>query len=56
VTWPGSPAGRRTSSLTTCARYAPAASRREHKIVFYALTDLGTRLLEAHLTPNAAVR
>jgi DNA-binding transcriptional ArsR family regulator len=26
-----------------------ARSRREHKIVFYALTELGTRLLDAHL-------
>jgi ArsR family transcriptional regulator, lead/cadmium/zinc/bismuth-responsive transcriptional repressor len=33
-----------------------ATSRREHKIVFYALTDLGTRLLDAHLTPTAAGR
>jgi ArsR family transcriptional regulator, lead/cadmium/zinc/bismuth-responsive transcriptional repressor len=31
-----------------------ATSRREHKIVFYALTELGTRLLDAHLTPTAA--
>src|SRR5919204_3917384 len=26
-----------------------ASSRREHRIVFYALTDTGRRLLEAHL-------
>jgi DNA-binding transcriptional ArsR family regulator len=26
-----------------------AGSRREHKIVFYALTDSGRRLLDAHL-------
>jgi ArsR family transcriptional regulator, lead/cadmium/zinc/bismuth-responsive transcriptional repressor len=26
-----------------------ATSRREHKIIFYALTELGTRLLDAHL-------
>jgi ArsR family transcriptional regulator, lead/cadmium/zinc/bismuth-responsive transcriptional repressor len=26
-----------------------AESRREHKIVFYALTDIGRRLLDAHL-------
>ena len=26
-----------------------ASSRREHKIVFYALTDAGRQLLEAHL-------
>ena len=26
-----------------------ARSRREHKIVFYALTELGTGLLDAHL-------
>jgi DNA-binding transcriptional ArsR family regulator len=28
---------------------ALASSRREHKIVFYALTDPGRRLLDAHL-------
>lgn len=26
-----------------------AASRREHKIVFYALTEIGRQLLDAHL-------
>jgi DNA-binding transcriptional ArsR family regulator len=31
-----------------------ASSRREHKVVFYALTELGARLLDAHLTPTAA--
>ncbi len=31
-----------------------ATSRGEHKIVFYALTELGTRLLDTHLTPIAA--
>ena len=43
---------RRTSSATTCARCATAGlacSRREHKIVFYALTDAGRLLLDAHL-------
>jgi len=33
-----------------------ASSRREHKIVFYALTELGTRLLDTHLTLIAARR
>lgn len=33
-----------------------ATSRREHKIVFYTLTELGTRLLDAQLTPTAAGR
>jgi DNA-binding transcriptional ArsR family regulator len=33
-----------------------ASSRREHKIVFYALTELGTRLLDSHLAPTAAGR
>ncbi|MGO9821446.1 MAG: ArsR/SmtB family transcription factor [Solirubrobacteraceae bacterium] len=33
-----------------------ASSRREHKIVFYALTELGTRLLDTHLAPIAAGR
>ncbi|MGA2929896.1 MAG: metalloregulator ArsR/SmtB family transcription factor, partial [Solirubrobacteraceae bacterium] len=28
-----------------------ASSRREHKIVFYALTEPGRRLLDAHLAP-----
>lgn len=27
-----------------------AGSRREHKIVFYSLTELGCRLLDAHLS------
>ncbi len=31
-----------------------ARSRREHKIVFYALTDLGVGLLDAHLRPTHA--
>ncbi len=42
--------------LRTLRAHGLATSRREHKIVFYALTDLGTRLLDAQLTPNAAVR
>ena len=33
-----------------------ACSRREHKIVFYALTELGTRLLDTYLTPTPAGR
>ena len=59
MTWPGSPAGPRTSSATTCGTLRAAglaSSRREHKIVFYALTELGTRLLDTHLTPIAASR
>jgi len=28
-----------------------ASSRREHKIVFYTLTEAGRRLLDAHLEP-----
>ena len=42
--------------LRTLRAHGLATSRREHKIVFYALTDLGTRLLDAHLTPNATRR
>jgi DNA-binding transcriptional ArsR family regulator len=30
-----------------------ASSRREHKIVFYALTQLGARLLDTYLKPIA---
>ena len=33
-----------------------ASSRREHKIVFYTLTELGTRLLDAHLEPARLTR
>jgi len=33
-----------------------ASSRREHKIVFYALSELGTRLLDTYLTPTATGR
>ncbi len=33
-----------------------ATSRREHKIVFSALTELGERLLDAHLMPTGARR
>ena len=33
-----------------------ASSRREHKIVFYTLTELGTRLLDTHLTATAGRR
>ena len=37
-----------------CPRNAGlASSRREHKIVFYALTDPGRELLDAHLEPTA---
>ena len=42
--------------LRTLRTAGVAISRREHKIVFYALTELGTRLLDAHLTPIAARR
>jgi DNA-binding transcriptional ArsR family regulator len=42
--------------LRTLRAHGLAASRREHKIVFYALTGLGTRLLDTHLTPTAAQR
>jgi DNA-binding transcriptional ArsR family regulator len=42
--------------LRTLRTIGLATSRREHKIVFYALTELGTRLLDAHLTPTAAGR
>ncbi len=37
--------------LRTLRAAGLASSRREHKIVFYALTELGTRLLDTHLTP-----
>jgi DNA-binding transcriptional ArsR family regulator len=33
-----------------------ASSRREHKIVFYALTDAGRQLLDAHLELAGATR
>ncbi|MGO9900573.1 MAG: ArsR/SmtB family transcription factor [Solirubrobacteraceae bacterium] len=33
-----------------------ASSRHEHKIVFYALTELGRSVLDTHLTPIAARR
>ena len=42
--------------LRTLRAAGLASSRRQHKIVFYALTDLGTRLLETHLAPIAAHR
>ena len=42
--------------LRTLRAQGLATSRREHKVVFYALTELGTRLLDAHLTPTAAGR
>ena len=35
--------------LRTLRAAGLARSRREHKIVFYALTELGVRLLDAHL-------
>ena len=35
--------------LRTLRSAGLASSRREHKIVFYALTDPGRRLLDAHL-------
>ncbi len=42
--------------LRTLRAAGLASSRREHKIVFYALTELGTRLLDTHLTPTAVGR
>ncbi len=42
--------------LRTLRAAGLASSRREHRIVFYALTELGTRLLDTHLTPTAAGR
>ncbi len=35
--------------LRTLRSAGLASSRREHKIVFYALTDVGRQLLDAHL-------
>ena len=55
MTWPGSPAAPEnlvSHHLRTLRAAGLASSRREHKIVFYALTELGTRLLDAHLTPT----
>jgi DNA-binding transcriptional ArsR family regulator len=42
--------------LRTLRAAGLASSRREHKIVFYMLTRLGTRLLDTHLTPTPACR
>jgi len=42
--------------LRTLRAAGLASSRREHKIVFYALTELGTRLLDTQLAPIAARR
>ena len=42
--------------LRTLRAAGLASSRREHKIVFYTLTDPGTRLLDAHLTPIAKIQ
>jgi ArsR family transcriptional regulator, lead/cadmium/zinc/bismuth-responsive transcriptional repressor len=42
--------------LRTLRAAGLATSRREHKIAFYALTELGTRLLDTYLTPIAASR
>ncbi|MBV8218667.1 MAG: helix-turn-helix transcriptional regulator [Solirubrobacterales bacterium] len=42
--------------LRTLRAAGLASSRREHKIVFYALTELGTHLLETHVAPIAAHR
>jgi ArsR family transcriptional regulator, lead/cadmium/zinc/bismuth-responsive transcriptional repressor len=42
--------------LRTLRAAGLASSRREHKIVFYALTELGTRLLDSYLTPTTAGR
>jgi ArsR family transcriptional regulator, lead/cadmium/zinc/bismuth-responsive transcriptional repressor len=42
--------------LRTLRAAGLATSRREHKIVFYALTQLGTRLLDTHIAPTVAGR
>ena len=42
--------------LRTLRAAGLASSRHEHKIVFYALTELGTRLLDSYLTPTQAGR
>ena len=42
--------------LRTLRAAGLASSRREHKIVFYALTELGTRLLDTYLIPAPAGR
>jgi DNA-binding transcriptional ArsR family regulator len=42
--------------LRTLRAAGLATSRREHKIVFYALTQLGTRLLETYIAPTVARR
>ena len=40
--------------LRTLRTAGLASSRREHKIILYTLTELGTRLLDTHLTLIAA--
>ena len=40
--------------LRTLRAAGLATSRRQHKIVFYALTELGTRLLDTYLAPIPA--
>jgi ArsR family transcriptional regulator, lead/cadmium/zinc/bismuth-responsive transcriptional repressor len=42
--------------LRTLRAAGLASSRREHKIVFYALTELGARLLDTYITPTATSR
>jgi ArsR family transcriptional regulator, lead/cadmium/zinc/bismuth-responsive transcriptional repressor len=42
--------------LRTLRTAGLASSRRAHKIVFYALTELGTSLLDTYLTPIATGR
>jgi len=42
--------------LRTLRAAGLASSRREYKIVFYALTELGTRLFDSFLTPTEAGR
>jgi DNA-binding transcriptional ArsR family regulator len=42
--------------LRTLRAAGLASSRREHKIVFYALTQLGTRLLDTYIAPTVARR
>ena len=50
---PGNLVGHHLRTLRTAGL---ASSRREHKIVFFALTELGARLLDAQLAPTAARR
>ena len=42
--------------LRTLRAAGLASSRRQHKIVFYTLTELGARLLDTYLTPTPTGR